>query len=60
MAVPTLTTVLLRDCDFLTDDGISLLAKNTCNLRCLNISKCGQLSGKSLHILAKVGKWCKG
>lgn len=56
MSAPTLLKVSLCECDAMTDDGITLLVKNTPNLRSLNISKCCQLSGKCLHAIAKVGK----
>lgn len=54
MAGPTLHTVILTECDSVTDEGISLLANHSPNLCCLNISKCSRLSGSSLSVLSKV------
>ena len=56
MAAPTLLSVVLCECDSMTDDGIAMLAKNCPDLRSVNISKCCQLTGKCLHALAKVNQ----
>ena len=54
MSVPTLSTLSLCECVSMTDEGIALLAKHSPNIRCLNISKCNLLTGKSLRALAQV------
>lgn len=59
MSAPTLQSISLQDCDFVTDEGISLLAKNSPNLHYINISKCSRLTGGCLKALAKVS-WGSG
>lgn len=54
MSMPTLSTLSLCECVSMTDDGIALVAKNSPNLRCLNINKCQLLTGRCLRALAQV------
>ena len=60
MATLSLLKVSLRECDTLTDEGVGLLAEHSPNLQCVDISKCGKLSGASLRHLSKVGFMMSG
>ena len=56
MSMPTLSILSLSECSSVTDDGMILLAKNSPNLRSLNINRCQLLTGRSLRALAQVIK----
>ena len=55
MSVPKLSIVSLCNSDSMTDEGISLLAKKSPNLHCLDVSCCTRLTGASLRALIEVG-----
>ena len=54
MSMATLSKLSLNECTSVTDEGIALLAKNSPNLHCLNISRCKLLTGRSVRVLAQV------
>jgi hypothetical protein len=53
---PTLTSLSLRDCHFLTDDGCKLLAARFPLLTHLDVSGCKHATSKGIRNLAKVCK----
>ena len=56
MSGPRLHTVKVSNCAMIGDAAVTQLVEKCGNLRVLDISKCGALTGRSLQALARVRK----